>query len=144
MFESEGIFDHISILEDAIPELKRYGSYITVQDLIKDRGTKNMVFHEMQTAIQSCIDIANHIIGEFRFPKPATYKEAFEILTEKKIIPYELAEKLSRLAGFRNILVHLYWRVDLEKAHKILKEDITTLEEFLIIAKKVVKSNLEK
>ncbi|MBA7515273.1 hypothetical protein ES705_07312 [subsurface metagenome] len=45
--------------------------------------------------------------------KPATYRETFEILEEERIISEELANELSDLAGFRNVLVHIYWERDL-------------------------------
>ena len=40
--------------------------------------------------------------------KPMTYKETFEILGQAELITYKLAEELSGLAGFRNVLVHIF------------------------------------
>jgi len=35
------------------------------------------------------------------------------------------------MAKFRNILVHIYWKIDDEKAYEIMKKDISDLEEFV-------------
>jgi len=141
MFDSQGIFEHIKELEEALQDVRRYKSSITLEDLVADRDKRNMVLRALQVAIQSAIDIANHIIAEYRFPTPLTYKESFQILKEKGMLSSNLAEDLSELVGFRNILVHLYWRVDLEKVFKVLNERTDALEGFLKVAKKIVKGS---
>jgi uncharacterized protein YutE (UPF0331/DUF86 family) len=45
----------------------------------------------------------------------------------------EFVEKLKRMAKFRNLLVHLYWKVDDKKIYQILKEDIWDIKEYLKI-----------
>jgi len=67
-----------------------------------------MILHAMLVCIQSAIDIATCVIAEERLKKPSTYRETFEILAENGIIPEPLARDLSDLAGFRNVLVHIY------------------------------------
>lgn len=37
------------------------------------------------------------------------------------MIPEELAGELSDLAGFRNVLVHVYWGLNLAEFHQILQ-----------------------
>jgi uncharacterized protein YutE (UPF0331/DUF86 family) len=50
----------------------------------------------------------------------------------------ELVERLKRMARFRNLLVHLYWKVDDKKIHQILKEDIRDIRDYLKIINKAV------
>lgn len=47
------------------------------------------------------------------------------------MIPEELAEELSDLAGFRNVLVHVYWQLDLDQVYGVLQNDLKTLKSFL-------------
>jgi uncharacterized protein YutE (UPF0331/DUF86 family) len=89
-----------------------------------------MVLHAMLVAIQSAIDISNHIIAEKKLRKPATYREAFEILQEGGFIPLQLSDDLSELAGFRNVLVHIYWKLDIDAIYGILQNDLDTLKKF--------------
>lgn len=98
------------------------------------------MLHALLTSIQAAIDIATHIIAEKDLRKPTTYRETFEILKEEQIISEELANALSDLAGFRNVLVHIYWGLDLEEVYAILQNDLKVLEKF----KKVVKELLEE
>ena len=45
----------------------------------------------------------------------------------RELIPEELAKELSNLAGFRNVLVHIYWQLDLDQAYGVLQNDLETL-----------------
>lgn len=105
-----------------------------------DRDKRNMVLHSMLISIQSTIDIATYIIAEKGLRKPSTYRETFEILEEGQIIPEDLANDLSDLAGFRNVLVHTYWELDLDVIYGILQNDLRVLSTF----KKIVKELLEE
>jgi len=55
------------------------------------------------------IDIAaNHIIADRGLRKPSTYRESFEILSEERLIPKVLSDRLSDLAGFRNEHINIF------------------------------------
>lgn len=137
--DEEGILQHLQELNESLKDWERYQS-ISKEDLVRDRDKRNMVLHAMLVSIQSAIDIANHIIADKGLRKPLTYRQAFEILSESNIIPADLANNLSDLAGFRNMLVHIYWSLDLNKVYSILQNDIGFLKEF----EKKVKDLLEK
>lgn len=139
MINNEGIMEHLRELEEAIKDWERYQS-ISLEELHRDRDKKNMVLHALLVGIQATIDIANHIIAERSSERPSTYRETFEILSDQGLIPTKLGEELADLAGFRNVMVHIYWRLDLEEVHGILQTDLDTLKRF----KKVVKDLLEK
>lgn len=99
-----------------------------------------MVLHAMIINIQAAIDIGTHLISKEGLGKPVTYKETFELLGQAKIIPEGLAEELSDLAGFRNVLVHIYWQLDLDQVYGVLQNDFEPLKSFL----KKVKELLEE
>ena len=100
-----------------------------------------MVLHALFIAIQSSIDIANHLISERCLRKPANYKEAFKILGEAGLISDYLAEKLSDLVGFRNVLVHIYWGLDIDLVCGILQGDRGYLKAFSDEAKKILRES---
>jgi len=43
----------------------------------------------------------------------------------------EFIEKLKSMAKFRNLLVHLYWKVDSKKVFQILKENIQGIKNYI-------------
>lgn len=66
----------------------------------------------LQVSIETCINIANHIIATDRLRAPKDYKDVFNVLVEASILPADFARTMQALAGLRNLLVHLYWEVD--------------------------------
>jgi len=142
MFDERGILDHLRELSESLKDWKRYQS-ISLEELHTDRDKRNMVLHALLISIQSAIDIANHIIADKGLRKPSTYRESFEILYEEGLIPKALSEKLSDLAGFRNVLVHIYWRLDIDAVYGVLQNDFTALKEFERIVKKLLQEEIE-
>jgi hypothetical protein len=47
------------------------------------------------------------------------------------IVSTDLAERLGRMARFRNRLVHLYWKIDNERLWEVLRESLDELEAYL-------------
>ena len=90
-----------------------------------------MVLHAMLVSIQSSIDIATEIIAIKGFRRPQSYRDTFGILEEEGILSRDLARPLSDLAGFRNVLVHIYWDLDLVQVYGILQRDLPLLQEYL-------------
>ncbi len=140
MIDERSVLTHLTELHDALRDLERYRERVTLEEFKANRDTRNMVLYALVVSIQSCIDIANHIISEFRLPRPETYKESFETLWRHGYLEEGIYQKLADLAGFRNVLVHVYWGLDLERAYSILQDDIWIAEKF----ERIVKGLLEK
>ena len=117
-------------LAAALSDLVRYRAGVQPGDLERDRDRRNMVLHALLVAIQSAIDLAHRLIAERRLRRPDTYREAFEILDHAGLVSSDLAERLADLSGFRNVLVHVYFHLDLARAYAILQDDSRALEEF--------------
>ena len=138
MFDEEGVIDHLRELNESLKDWERYQS-ISLEELHTDRDKRNMVLHAMLISIQSAIDIANHIIADKGLRKPSTYRESFEILSEERLIPKVLSDRLSDLAGFRNILVHIYLRLDIDAVYEVLQRDLSALKEYERAVKRLLR-----
>jgi len=127
LVRKELIAARLERLRDYVKTLKAIQKY----DL---NSFKNDVFvhataeRYLQLAIECILDIGNHIISDRAFRKPDTYAEIFEILAENKVITKRLLKELEGMVAFRNILVHDYLRVDLDKVYDILHKRLPSLE----------------
>lgn len=104
---------------------------ITLDKLRKNLDAQDVVLHNLQLSIQGCIDIASHIISDNGWVVPDTLAGLFDILKKHKIISEELSGDLKKMVGFRNIIIHEYEIIDLNKVYKILKDDIKDVYAFL-------------
>ena len=74
--------------------------------------------------IETCADIAGHIIADKGFRIPKSYADTFKVLLEEKILDKKLYAVMEKIAKFRNIVVHHYDKVDAEIVTAILKNDL--------------------
>jgi len=81
-------------------------------------------------AIETCIDIANHIIASENYRFPRDNADSFVVLVEQKIVGAEMRDALRAMARFRNRLVHLYWDVEDARVHDYLQESLADFDRF--------------
>ena len=134
------VLSHLKELDESLKDWERYQRY-TLEDLRNDRDKRNMMLHAMLVSIQASIDISAHLISKNQLKRPATYREAFYLLGQSGMIPEELADELSDLAGFRNVLVHIYWDLDLDEIYSILQNELGTLRSFRDEIKKLLRND---
>jgi len=99
-------------------------SSITIQDYKEDWKTQRIVERTLQMLIETCVDIANHIISEAGMRLPTSYGDTFKVLFENNVVDSGLFTNLEKMAKFRNIIVHQYEEVDAEIVVLILKEHL--------------------
>ncbi|MDK2974638.1 MAG: hypothetical protein PWP08_1009 [Methanofollis sp.] len=138
--DEEGIIAHLRELDEALSDWERYRA-VSYQDFQKNRDTRNMVLHALLIGIQATIDIANHLIAGEDLRRPSTYRESFVILSERGVLTPELGEAMGDLAGFRNVLVHIYWRLNLEEVYRVLQNDLPVVREYEAVVKGCLKES---
>lgn len=126
----EKVTDKIDRLKEYVGYLKAYQKY-TLDDLKKDPTLRGAVERYLQLSAECVIDIAEIMIAELGLRKPEEYREAIDILGEAGILPDEFAYYFAPIAGFRNILVHEYARIDLREVHRHLQHDLTDFDKFI-------------
>ena len=98
---------------------------------LRDLDRQESVAFNMHLAIQNCMDIAAHIISEEGMGLPSSAGEMFFLLHENGYLSAELAERMVKAVGFRNLLVHEYEKIDLPRLHKTAEKNIDDLMLFL-------------
>lgn len=78
----------------------------------------------LETCINICIDIGNHILAIKKLGKPETYSDIFVKLSNKDLIDKHLKDQLIKMVKFRNLLGHLYMEIDNEIIYDILQNDL--------------------
>ena len=92
--------------------------------------TDTVVLHLWQ-AIQVVIDLATASCVRLGLGSPPTYGDAFRRLAEAGVLDPQLGTRLARAAAFRNLLVHAYGRLDLQRVHAIALAGPDDLRAFL-------------
>ncbi|MBS4096870.1 MAG: DUF86 domain-containing protein [Sulfuricella sp.] len=98
--------------------------------LEKDYDAQDILALNLTRAVQLCVDIGAHLISATEFPPPGTMGQTFEVLTDAGIINSELAVRMKKAVGFRNLAVHNYDAINWEIVHSIAQSRLTDFEEF--------------
>jgi len=107
-------------------------------DFLASPATIDAAKYNLIVAIEGAIDICHHITARSGGRSPRDYGDCFVILGEIGAIPPELVERLRRMAKFRNLLVHLYWKTDDAKVYRLIREDLGDIRAFLELVERPV------
>ncbi|NIN94679.1 MAG: DUF86 domain-containing protein [Anaerolineae bacterium] len=104
---------------------------IPLEEFLQDFTKVESAKHLLQVSIESCLDIAHHIVADEGYRTPADYYDTFVVLNEKDILPESFMPTLRQMVRFRNRVVHLYWDVDDTTVYHILQENLNDFETFI-------------
>ena len=113
----------LSELDEYYRQIKEYDN-INVAQYSDDWKIQRIIERTLQMMIETCVDIASHIIADKGFRVPKSYSDTFKVLHEENIVSSGLFNSLNKMAKFRNIVVHHYDSVDAEIIIGILKKDL--------------------
>lgn len=133
----------MTYLIERLAELRRHLDHLdelrlrvrNAGDLRRDLSLHNDVLFSLLTVCQLVIDVAGELAAR-RGERFEDYTEAIRRLAGDGRFPPELVHELERLPGFRNVLVHEYVVLDLERAVEALGS-LGPLRQFLEIVRKI-------
>lgn len=135
MVDAERLARLLRRVTDDLARLRQHADapeHVLADEIVLDR-----VKYRFVTAIEGCIDAAQHVCAAEGFQTPATNADAMRELARHGWLPDDLAEDLARAVGFRNVLVHRYTEVDdravIDHLRQLDRLDafVTTLQELL-------------
>lgn len=119
----------ITLIESRIEELRKDLNYLkkealsqSLDALISDYKSLLAMERATHRAIEAVLDICRHFVSIHDLGLVESYGEYPEKLKEAGLMPDELAEGLTRLAGLRNILVHRYLIVKYELLYRTIEQ----------------------
>jgi len=104
---------------------------LTNEEFRANQDVQDIVLLNLQAAIQGCIDIASHVISDNDWGVPGSLAGLFDILAEKKVISEETKKVMRKMAGFRNLIVHEYAELDLDKVYSVFTDRLSDFNDFL-------------
>jgi uncharacterized protein YutE (UPF0331/DUF86 family) len=99
-------------------------------DVLESLERRFAVERMLELSIQSVIDVSRLLVALEDWRPLRDERDALLLLAERAVIPADLAERLLKAKGFRNILVHDYVAIDPDLLVAHLKEDTDDLWAF--------------
>ncbi len=128
MTDPDLVAKQLAFIETMLADLQRLARPVAITtDLREER----FVAHTLQMAAQAALDVASHIVSDERLGEPKTNREMFLLLESAGWIDHDLAARMQAIAGFRNLVVHGYAKVDPNILVDILLHHVNDFVQFV-------------
>ncbi len=129
MIDKQILYAKVKEIEESLSRLRELRA-LTKESFLQDRDIQDIACYRVLILIEASISICQHICARELHQAPDSYAGCFSILGENEVIPNELADRLMRMARFRNMLVHIYWEIDNSLVIEIIRDRLTDIEKF--------------
>jgi uncharacterized protein YutE (UPF0331/DUF86 family) len=120
----------ISYIEDSLRSLERFKG-IPFNEFHSNPDNFRIVFYDLHRALEAIMDIGSHILSRIPGARPSSYKDIPRFLERYKIIPNEFATKqLTKMAGYRNRMVHFYGEISEQEIYNIIQGELQDFYSF--------------
>lgn len=133
----------IQNMEEALAQLGKYRN-ISFNEFQKDLSLVWIVEKGLEILIQNLLDIGAHLLASEIKNDWEDYGEVILKLGKHGVIPQEFVDQIKGMAGLRNILIHEYLRIDLNKLFDYLKYRLVDFVQFIRYIREYQRSSLKK
>jgi uncharacterized protein YutE (UPF0331/DUF86 family) len=100
--------------------------------LLANQTRQDSIILNLQRACESSIDAAMHLVRVHRLGVPQETRDAFVLLEQAQLLDAQLAGRLKKMVGFRNVAIHDYQKLNLDIVRRIV---VGHLDDFLAFAR---------
>lgn len=107
------------------------------QNLIANQTKQDAIVLNLQRTCETSIDLAMYVVSQRKLGVPQDSRDAFSLLQTAGILPADLAHRMQRMVGFRNVAIHEYTRLNPDVVHTIISKH---LDDFRAFSATIVKA----
>ncbi len=107
------------------------------QNLVGNQTKQDAIVLNLQRVCETAIDLAMYVVSQRKLGVPQDSRDAFSLLQTAGILSADLAQRMQRMVGFRNVAVHEYTRLNLDVVHAIISKQ---LDDFRTFSATIVKT----
>ena len=135
----EVLYTRISYIEDSLRSLERFKG-VPFKEFHSNSDNFRIAFYDLHRALEAVMDIGSHILSRIPGARPSSYKDIPRLLEKHKIIPNDFASnQLTKMAGYRNRMVHFYGEITEQEIYNIIQEELEDFYTFCAYVNKILK-----
>jgi len=129
----------VSYIEDSLRSLERFKG-VAFQEFHANSDNFRIAFYDLHRSLEAVMDIGSHILSRIPGARPTSYKDIPRFLEKHKIISSDFANnQLTKMAGYRNRMVHFYGEITEQEIYNIIQEELEDFYAFCSYIQKVLK-----
>lgn len=131
-----GVIDR-AVLAERVAMVERHLARVAARlpaepaELVPATDACDAVVLHLWQAVQIVIDLGLSACVHFDLGTPESYGDAFRRLAAARLLEQELATRLARAAGFRNLVAHAYGTLDMARLYEAASNGPADLRAFL-------------
>lgn len=135
--EKDTVLKRINGIQVELAELEKLGMLL-FEDFQKEKGFELGQYH-LHRALEGVFNISAHILSRIPGGQATKYKDIARNLGKFGIVEKQFAQtELSRMADYRNRLVHFYAEVTPPEVYGIITKHLDDFQTFLAAVKRVL------
>ena len=99
-------------------------------NLFTNQTKQDAIVLNLQRACETAIDLAMYVVNQRRLGVPQESRDAFTLLQTAGILLPDLATRMQKMVGFRNVAVHEYTRLNLDVVRAIITKQLDDFRTF--------------
>ncbi len=116
-------------IEESVTRLEEFRG-LSLEAFVSDRDALDVASYRLLIAIEASLALCYHVSAKRLRKVPEEYAECFGLLYEAGLISEGLTKRLQQMARFRNLLVHVYWKIDHSRLYTVIRDDLGDLRVF--------------
>ncbi len=126
------IESYLSTLDGAVAQLRRLGGrFSSFEEFHRDVDTRELCVHYLRIALESVLDVCRHFLavaGVSLVELDTT--NLIELAGDKGLLDPTFARRIRGMAGMRNAIVHVYWKLDYRAIYQASTAQLTDFDDF--------------
>jgi uncharacterized protein YutE (UPF0331/DUF86 family) len=123
------ISEKLKRLEENLKILTDFKKNYSFDDIKSDKIDEWGLRYGLLESIQIIIDISCSFVADKNLGIPKNYSECIELIISNNYLDKELGKRIIQMVGLRNLLVHEYGIIDVQKLYEYL-DHLDYIKEF--------------
>lgn len=121
-----------SEIDSSLSRLEEF-HHLPREVFLSNQDTLDVACYRLLIAIEAALALCFHVSAKRLHQVPEEYAGCFSALEQAGLIPADLSSRLQRMARFRNLLVHVYWKIDYGQVYDVITTRLDDLRAFRAI-----------
>ena len=116
-------------IDTSLSRLEEIG-HLSRETFLANQDTRDVACYRLLIAIEAALALCFHVSAKRLHQVPDEYAGCFTALERAGLIPSDLSSRLQQMARFRNLLVHVYWKIDHGQVYDVITTRLEDLRAF--------------
>jgi uncharacterized protein YutE (UPF0331/DUF86 family) len=116
-------------IDSSISRLEEFRG-LSREQFLSNQDTLDVACYRLLIAIEAALALCFHVSAKRLHQVPEEYAGCFSTLEQAGLITADLSSRLQQMARFRNLLVHVYWKINYGQVHDLIATRLEDLRAF--------------